>query len=102
MMMLLVFLVLVTLLFVLSPGGTAAAGVQPVSPSSDALRDVFPVSGFQIAMVVLVVVILIAGGIALRRLSRPRTPAEPEDTPEPRDVIDTTGSDEDVTTPYEH
>jgi len=44
-------------------------------------RDVFPVSGFQIAMAVLVVVVLIVGGILLRRLSRPRRP--PEDPGEP-------------------
>ena len=46
-------------------------------------RDVFPVSGFQIAMAVLVVVILIAGGIMLRRLSRPRKPPEPPQPAQP-------------------
>ena len=46
-------------------------------------RRVFPVSGFQIAMAVLVVVILIVGGIMLRRLSRPRRPAEPMDPKKP-------------------
>lgn len=56
-----------------------------------AARGVFPVSGFQIAMAVLVVVILIIGGILLRHLSRPRKTSEgpgesetPEIPPESR------------------
>jgi hypothetical protein len=35
-------------------------------------RTTFPFTGFQIAMGVLVVVVLIGGGVALRLLSRPR------------------------------
>ncbi|MBN1632263.1 MAG: hypothetical protein JW990_21105 [Thermoleophilia bacterium] len=44
-------------------------------------REVFPVSGFQIAMAVLVVVVLIVGGIMLRRLSRPRRLPEGQGEP---------------------
>jgi len=40
-------------------------------------RETFPFTGFEIAMGVLVVLVLIGGGIALRRLSRPKKPAEP-------------------------
>jgi hypothetical protein len=58
-------------------------------------RDVFPVSGFQIAMAVLVVVILIVGGIMLRRLSRPRRPTQPmEPTEPPEDTKPPESSDE--------
>lgn len=100
MVMLVVFLIVVALLLGVKPSGaTAAAGLvvletRPTYSSTGVLRDAFPVSGFQITMIVLVVVVLIAGGIALRRLSRPRPPEGPEDTSPPGDADDTTGSDE--------
>lgn len=40
-------------------------------------RSTFPFTGFQLAMAGLVVVVLIGGGIALRRFSRPRKPSGP-------------------------
>lgn len=39
-------------------------------------RDEYPFTGFQIAILVVVVVALVGGGVALRRLSRPHKPAE--------------------------
>lgn len=39
-------------------------------------RSEYPFTGFQIAILVIVVVALIGGGIALRRLSRPQKPAQ--------------------------
>jgi uncharacterized protein YcnI len=39
-------------------------------------RDVYPFTGFQIAILVVVVVALIGGGVTLRKLSRPRKPAD--------------------------
>jgi hypothetical protein len=42
-------------------------------------RDVFPFTGFQLTMAGIVVVVLIGGGIALRRLSRPRRSSEPSE-----------------------
>jgi hypothetical protein len=40
-------------------------------------RDTFPFTGFQLLMAGIVVVVLIGGGIALRRFSRPAKPSEP-------------------------
>jgi len=51
------------------------------------VRELFPVSGFQIAMAVLVVVILIVGGIMLRRLSRPRKPTDPAQPTQPAEPV---------------
>jgi hypothetical protein len=39
-------------------------------------RDEYPFTGFQIAILVVVVVALIGGGVTLRRLSRPHKPAD--------------------------
>jgi len=39
-------------------------------------RDEYPFTGFQIAILVIVVVALIGGGFALRQLSRPKKPAQ--------------------------
>jgi hypothetical protein len=39
-------------------------------------RDEYPFTGFQIAILAVVVVALIGGGVALRKLSRPHKPAE--------------------------
>jgi hypothetical protein len=39
-------------------------------------RDEYPFTGFQIAILVVVVVALVGGGVALRRLSRPNKPTE--------------------------
>ncbi len=39
-------------------------------------RDEYPFTGFQIAILVVVVVALVGGGVALRKLSRPNKPAE--------------------------
>lgn len=40
-------------------------------------REVFPFTGFQLMMAGIVVVVLIVGGVLLRRYSRPRKPSEP-------------------------
>lgn len=45
-------------------------------------REEFPFTGFQIAIIVIVVVVLIAGGIALRYFSRPRKPKDGAPTDE--------------------
>jgi len=37
-------------------------------------RDTFPLTGFQLMMAGIVAVVLVGGGILLRRLSRPRKP----------------------------
>jgi len=50
--------------------GTASAALAGPSGVSTLARDAFPSTGFQIFMAVLVAVILIGGGIALRRFSR--------------------------------
>lgn len=42
-------------------------------------REVFPFTGFQLLMAGIVVVVLIAGGVLLRRYSRPRKPTEPSE-----------------------
>lgn len=42
-------------------------------------RDTFPFTGFQLMLAGVVVVVLIGGGIALRRFSRPRKPSEPSE-----------------------
>jgi len=39
-------------------------------------RDTFPFTGFQIMIAVIVVVVLIGGGLALRLLTRPRKPSQ--------------------------
>jgi uncharacterized protein YcnI len=39
-------------------------------------RDEYPFTGFQIAIIAIVVVVLIGGGIALRHYSRPQKPAQ--------------------------
>jgi len=39
-------------------------------------RDEFPFTGFQIALMVIVVVGLVGGGVALRLLSKPRKPRQ--------------------------
>lgn len=39
-------------------------------------RDEYPFTGFQIAILAVVVVALIGGGVALRKLSRPHKPTE--------------------------
>lgn len=100
------FVVLMTLLLCLGFSGlasasAAAAGSEPASYATGAERDLFPVSGFQIAMAVLVVVILIAGGIALRRLSRPRTPPEPGETSKPGESLDAAGAEDELEPPDE-
>jgi hypothetical protein len=50
---------------------TALAGTSTTAVIG---RPGFPVTGFQIAMAVIVAVVLIAGGIALRRWSRSQRP----------------------------
>jgi hypothetical protein len=42
-------------------------------------RETFPFTGFQLMMAGIVVVALIGGGIALRRLSRPHKPSGPSE-----------------------
>jgi hypothetical protein len=42
-------------------------------------RNVFPFTGFQLMMAGIVVVVLIGGGIALRRFSRPRKSSGPSE-----------------------
>jgi hypothetical protein len=39
-------------------------------------RDEFPFTGFEIAMIAIVVVILVGGGVALRYYSRPQKPTQ--------------------------